>query len=425
MKRYLIAIIGVAFMLQMTAQNVFVIHKKDGSTIETPIESELSFTGKAKVNDNEYVCISDIRLTDAKTKGENPQANVDIDYRGVQNYGGFTHIDGYGYFASTTPGVTEESALFRKNHVASSPIEVTSEIPSFALDSISYNTIYYLRAYVDCQGKRYYSSERSFDTGLPYMQWFITDIPEAFLTEKLYVYPTSEAWNAFFEKHSPYFASDDTLMRENILKAQWNQYLTIEKVKDLSKLCSKKQMCRDGVVCMLDEINDEFFTTFENMECVMYGTIGLLLEQCSFTTAPDTIICSEEFNVPNNTYYVFNPIRATSNIEVVYQIISPMLANQEYEVEIVMAPDTEVEESKKRPNKMTISYKNGNVTKEESLEKSVVTDINVCTIHRYTIVPKSFGQNIIEISSKVAVVESQKYNRALRIAKIKVREMKK
>lgn len=427
MKKYIIiAVVGMAFALQTMAQKIFVVHKKDGTRIELPVTSNLHFTGKALVNEDEYTQITDVYVENDVVAGVKPSARITVDKSGLQVNGNIVTTEESGVVYSTTPGVTKENGV-KVNHYSGD---------MFFMDDLDFNTTYYCRSYVVYMGKAYYSSEQSFTTDLPTLQWHFVDIPASLLAEELYVYPTTEAWEALFNKYFAYFATNDSTMRDELLQKQWSRFLTLEKAKEFAKQCSQKIECRDGVIYLLDEIRDDFMETFENMECVMYGTVGLITEEMmgnshSKTAAPDTIVCSEEYNVPNDTYYLFKGTTPSVNPFARYSIEPLMLANQEYEVEVIMAPETEVEEAQRLPNRIRIQHLNGkvynsSVEKSNIVERQTDTDAHACTTLTYTIIPEMFGQNAIEIESRVTSSQNDKTHRkALRIAQITVRKVKK
>ena len=199
MRKYIIAIVGLAFTLQMTAQKVLVIHKKDGSAIEVPYGSSISFTGKAKVNDNEYTRLSNINLVANVNEGEKPYMEVTIDEKGAQAYGNFVPTEEKGFLYSMTAGVTIESG---KSVVPDAENKVT-------LTDLDFNTTYYLRSYVTYQGNIYYSQETPVNTGLPYMSWYGVKADSEKYKQTGYVHPTDAAIETLFAKYAESFNSSN------------------------------------------------------------------------------------------------------------------------------------------------------------------------------------------------------------------------
>ena len=420
MNRYITAIICMAFTMQTFAQKVFVVHKKDGTRIEAPVVSNIHFTGKAQVNDNEYTSV-EVNVTNDVESGTYPYAEFTLDNSGLQEYGNIPSddIENFGILYSITPGITLDNGTF-----------ITPDRQGlFAIKDLNFNTTYYYRSYVVYKGETYYSSEQSFTTEKPTMRWYVTSMPDVFLTEKMFVYPSEEAWQKFIEKYSLYFELKETIVRDQLLEEQWCRFMNMGKAKELATKCTQKYDCRDGVIYLLDEIGDDFLASFDNMECVMYGTVGLVTDEeyTRYCEAPDTIVCAPEFNVPDNTYYKFRPTSNT-NPRVTYAVDQLMLANQEYELEIIMAPDTEVEEASRLPNIIRIEHLFGgnSFRKSSRIEDDLTTDPQKCMTYTYTITPTEFGKNAIRIESQVTTRNNGKTaTRIMRIAKITVRKVKK
>lgn len=417
MKKFIIAIVGLAFTLQMVAQKVLVIHKKDGSSIEVPFGSNISFTGKAKVNDNEYTRLSNINLVADVNEGEKPYLEVSIDERGTMTYGNFSPTEGKGLLYSTTTGVTIENG---KSVVPTAENKVV-------LTNLEFNTTYYLRSYVTYQGNVFYSKETPVTTGLPSMSWYgVKADPEKYKRTG-YVHPTDVALEALFSKYSDSFESRDSDLRIKMLEEIWLEYLSVNKAEELAAKCSNKLECKDGTIYQLDEIGDDFMMMFDNVEANLKGNEGLIDTLCANYTKIETIVCDASLNVPNNTYYVFEPTTPNARPTIVYLIDRPMLAGRTYEVQITLAPNTYAEEGK--PNFLTISHLNGNLTQKgkystTSLAKNYETDAVACETLTYTFTPSEFGENAIQIESRGIAALKDKYDLSPRIASINVKSVK-
>ena len=173
MNRYMIAIICMAFTMQTFAQKVFVVHKKDGTKIEGPVASNIHFTGKAQVNDNEYTNVK-VDVTNDVESGTYPYAEFTIDNGGLHEYGNIPsgNIENFGILYSITPGITLNNGTF-----------ITPDGRGlFAIKGLDFNTTYYYRSYVTYKGETYYSTEQSFTTEKPTMRWYVTSMPDVFLT---------------------------------------------------------------------------------------------------------------------------------------------------------------------------------------------------------------------------------------------------
>ena len=175
MKKYIIAILGMAFTLQLTAQKVLVIHKKDGTVIEVPVTSKISFSGKAVVNDGEYTQIEVESITE--TVGKQPQANISINIKGCQLQGNFTP-DSYGCIYGTTPGLTIDNGT----------------VVSGTVIPFEYYETYYFRSFVKYRGETYYSEEVSAEV-LPAMEWYGIYADAEYYGQSGYVHPIDEAVN--------------------------------------------------------------------------------------------------------------------------------------------------------------------------------------------------------------------------------------
>ena len=198
----------------------------------------------------------------------------------------------------------------------------------------------------------------------------------------------------------------------------------MDKAKELAKSCTQKYDCEDGTIYLLDEIDDDFMNLFGDVESVMYGTVGLEPLDDEKIYGPDTIVCPAELNVPNNTYYVFGPTRSSVNPSVTYRIDEPMLANKEYELEIVMAPAYEIADSLKKPTIVRISYYNDDV--RQRLEDKLTIEPTECTYIKKRITPEYFGQNMITVEANVKSSDFMRgrADRILRIARITVKPVK-
>lgn len=204
----------------------------------------------------------------------------------------------------------------------------------------------------------------------------------------------------------------------------WLEYLTKEKAEELVAKCPNKLECKDGIIYLLDEIGDDFMTIFDNVEINLKGNEGIV-DRLSYNYSEITTVeCDPSLNVPNNTYYVFEPIESNPWPNIVYLIDRPMFVGHIYEVQITLAPNTYAEEGK--PNHLGIMHLNGNITSggeylRTNLVRSCVTNnVTVCETLTYTFSPKEFGENAIRMSSRG--VET-KYDLAPRIATIKVKSL--
>lgn len=414
-----VALLATTFALQGLAQtNTYILHKKDGTKMELPIDARnISFSGKPVVNDGDYIQIRDLQ---AFTRLSEEKAIVSLYLSTLTDSYQITRLESWGVCYATTPEVTVENETI-----------VANNEPRIELSGLEFNTTYYLKAFVQYQGKYYYSKEESVTTPKPTMESYgYTAIPEALKEAGIYVAPTTEAWENFYSAQGEAFMTEKlTDLRTALLTEKWNQYLTVEKAQTLSAQCSEKVECEEGTIYLLGEIGEEFMQMFNQTECVMKGRLGLLTDEryTKYAAGPDTVFCPTELDVPENTYYKFTPT-VTSNPCVTYQIEEPLLAGYEYEVEVVMAPDAETAEADRLPTKIQIVYLNGEIggaITSIRLVNSQEVPGNACTTLTYTINPLQFAQNMIQIQTRISNREltDGTYSRDLRIAHIKVKPL--
>lgn len=427
MRQYILAICCMVFAGQAFAQTkAFFVHKKDGSVLEiTPTgPTKVDFSGKAVVNENDYIQIESVETV--IPNGVQPYVLVKTNPSQYSSMYGIDY-ERMGVCYATKPDVSVANG----NVIELTEEEyLNSDYSQFGLkvDSLDFSTTYYVRSFIYWRGKYYYSKERNFSFGKPAMEWYEAGIPEHFAAEGLYVHPTDAAWEALFAKYPQSFNVDGwegVSVRAEILTNLWNtKYLTIDKAKELAKSCTQKYDCEDGTIYLLDEIDDDFMNLFGDVESVMYGTVGLEPLDDEKIYGPDTIVCPAELNVPNNTYYVFGPTRSSVNPSVTYRIDEPMLANKEYELEIVMAPAYEIADSLKKPTIVRISYYNDDV--RQRLEDKLTIEPTECTYIKKRITPEYFGQNMITVEANVKSSDFMRgrADRILRIARITVKPVK-
>ena len=166
MKKYILAICCMAFTGQVFAQpQTFFVHKKDGSVLELPVgPTKIGFTGKAVVNDGDYIQIENIEPVVAK--GVQPYALVKTNpEQYLDTYG--IDYERMGVCYATEPKVTGLNG---------NVIEISKEEYSdnynyrrlgVKVDSLDFNSTYYCRSFIYWRGKYYYSQEYSFTTGKP------------------------------------------------------------------------------------------------------------------------------------------------------------------------------------------------------------------------------------------------------------------
>lgn len=448
MKRTILTGLCAVFTLGLFAQKekAMIIHKTDGTTIEYPIEAirDFSFSGKSVVADDDYTQITDLAIALVDN-----EVNIDVAaaFSCDDPYVGNVHRQDWGILYSTSPNVTiENGTLIELKLPLAQADELYSHQVSFRIGEsvkadeynendegcyaeLDYNTTYYFRSYVRRQANNdiyeeeyFYSAEKSIHTGNPSMGLFGIENVPAYAVEDGYVFPTEEAWGAFDEQY-PYFTLSRQQNKE-VLVNHWNEYLTSERIDQLKKECDVVHHCLEGTLYLIDHISEDFCSYvlkhYEG-EYVLSGYSEDLDENSNTTVS--YVECDASWNVPNNEYWKYTA-DTRKNPSVKIPLPQWMLANYAYKVEVILAPNTEPEET--LPSKITVrlGFEAGG---NEVLSKDYETSISECSvIQADSLNADVFTGAYLEIYSTMNTSTSNrnpdksKFLPILRIAQIKV-----
>lgn len=313
-------------------------------------------------------------------------------------------------------------------------INVEHQEPSFYIYDNNNNRIitplelgqtYYYRTFAECQVEQngqqettvLYGAEQSFK------------VPKL-MTDFGYANParfSSEALEAF-AKHFPAGVTAPTWEQ---MESLWNLWLSTEEAKqiDISADISSETF-DDGIGYCINRIPDEFYTWMINREIVIDPMDGIFemstyenhetwLEEPSVKPLWVSDV-DASWGVPNNRYVRFEPQRTTMNHSVTYRC-DEVVAGVPYDVIIVFAPETV--ESSQIPTKINV---NANAVGSQSsnqlaskLEVSADKTTTFQVAEKYSIT--SMGMDlIIETNVSSAEVRRNMFNRIMRIANIRL-----
>lgn len=431
MKKYIFMMLCLVFSASISAQDsVFVVHKKDGSRqiIDRKLYKQMTFVGKAIVNDDDYVRFGADAVVNA------PLLRTDMSSVTLKVVDGMFRFvsssiyykeEGVGICYSTSPGVTVDNGTIIEydsyKHLRFETDEngKTTEYAEFKIDDIDFDTEYYYRAYTYVEGKVYYSSEHSFNLGKPSMSWVVNDsCVNSGTHSKGFVYPTDMAWDKFCA-HYPYFSGTDTEQRNRILQEAWRESC-LSKVEDNVEYDSVV-VCSDGTVFYTNEIPDSFMDILVFDETKIDGWDYDSLRMCDMYK----VECGEEYGVPGNIYAEYVGKTSSSLPDVYYTLPQPLLANYKYHLEVVMAPETKDDVTKK-PNKFrigcgTVVGSSFHSLSDEEGTYTFVSDPLECKTIALDFVLSNFGDNRVMLRSYVSSKETKDFTRALRVACIRIK----
>lgn len=436
MKRIILATLCVIFSVGLFAQKALIIYKKDGTKIEYPIKgiSGFDFVGKGVVNDDDYTSISNVTLhsgvyLDITFTVNNHFDNPWIDTRD-DSYG-----SSWGVLYSTTPNVTIENGELidvRWGKVSGRNVnsldilfgesKKINGITNWMGLDLEYETTYYIRSFIKdaANNKYFYSKEVSVNTGKPAMIYYGVTADPAQYAETGYVMPTDNAWLSFSERF-PYFYEDGYY--ESILDI-WHKYLTPQRIASIKSQCSTVYECREGMLYILDNIDDDFgkyaFDLYDDTFTMDGYTEDATLMYCD-ETSPTYVTCDATWNIPNNCYWEYKGNAKTSNQAVKIPFSQPLMSSLYYNVEITFAPD--VSGADTLPTKYDVSIyglTKKNASKKIMQVRNQETNVGAVTVATLdSIKVPCFGEAYVEIKQNAGRREVI-YSRILRIAQIKV-----
>ena len=437
MKRIILTSLCALCSLGLFAQTekTLIIHKTDGTKVEYLVEgiTNISFSGKAIVNDGDYTQITDLALTLEGTK-------INIDIAATFNADdpyiiGGSYGTAWGILYSTSPDVTVENGTLVKGYrYRTEPYLQGSSLSSGKVNyrigesvtreeeredagsyvDLEYNTTYYFRTFVYrpensgiCSEAYFYSKEKSVSTGKPSMAYYDIELKHipSYSLEIGCVLPTEEAWAAFDEQY-PYFTAAE---RDTLIK-YWNEYLTPERIGSVKAQCNTVHDCAEGMLYLLDNISEDFCHYLLSLcegEYVMQGYSE------TFEEAQRTYIeCDASWNVPGNGYWEYYSSNSNPTVEI--PLPKNVLAGYNYRVEVTLAPNTEQTDT--LPSKVRIIMQcpsNEHYVTEDFLltEETCVVSPHECTVLvSDSIEPKEFGRAKLSIMSNLSYREIRNYS---------------
>lgn len=437
MKRIIITALCVTLTVALFAQKSLIIHQKDGTKIEIPINAinSFNFVGKAIVNDNDYTSLSNVTLRSdanlcisltANFHSEDPYIHKDTPIYG----------ENWGILYSTTPNITVESGTLLRPNADQTSVVTNIANGSFSTQlgksnkptiydiNLEYETDYYIRSFVRRPGNNgiysdeyFFSKEVKVNTGKPAMAYYgVTADPEKYARTG-YIMPTDSAWASLSER-APYFSKDSLL-------EVWNDYLTAERIAAIKPQCNTVYNCCDGTLYMLDNIADDFIEYAINLYADEYIMTGYTANTLYCSEEGATLYeCDETWNVPNNRYWEYQPMSRTSCPQARFTFSKPLYANYNYKVEITFAPNAI--QSDTLPTKYNVSFYGMNA--ENKLKKlyeikELQTNVYSTTVTTLdSISAPGFGMAELRIQAKGTRTEivNKKLLNVLRIAQIKV-----
>lgn len=434
MKRIISTMLCAALAIGAFAQKALIIHQVDGTKIEMPADAieGFDFAGKAVVNDNDYTRIiattlnSDTELSIDIAAIFTPQGpNMPTKYNA--SYG-----RNFGIVYSTSPDVTvENGTLLRRAKVNN----IEEDTLFVSLENVDFNTTYYFRSYVKREAYSYgeyqldeeyfYSQTVSVNTGKPKMEYYGVYINTEKYKETGYVAFTEQAMEALISR-TPYLAGQNSA---DLLKELWNEYLTPEVIRQLIPHCTTKYDCADGMLYVLDTIDDTFVEYVKDKyddEMVMSGYTTLYEPQTyddpERNVVQSYVECGEEWGVPSNGYWKYGMKYEGRSSSITTRFPFVMLANYNYQIEVTLAPDTEQTDTLATTYQIRFHglAEKGGAEETTISARKAQTNMEGCTvISSEPLVTGGFGEVNLVISHPCSR-SNCKSSHVLRIAQIKV-----
>lgn len=434
MKRIILAVIGTVLTLGVFAQKALIIHQVDGTQIEIPVEGikGFDFTGKAMVKDNDYTRIVATTL--------NSGTSLSIDIAAI-----FTPQDpiiddsslrfgtDYGILYSNNPDVTIESGTVLQPLEGFDNLKEDTLYTSLSnmndVENINFNTTYYFRSFIkrgaynygqyQLEEEYFYSQTVSINTGKPKMVYYGATIDPTLYAQTGYVMLSNSAWISLAER-CPYITVNGTCA--DAIKEHWNTFLTVERIDSLKPLCTTTYECCDGMLYILDSIGDDFAQYAIDRYDDEFVTSGYTEDFSMSTTYVSFVECDALWNVPNNRYWEYKPYSSAANPSITIKLNKPLLANYNYTIEIMFAPDITQTDTLPSKFNLTFEYTNENgKLKSLRLGQDLLTNDQLGTVFTFdSLSVGSFGEASLGIKANVLRSNRDKYSRILRIAQIKV-----
>lgn len=447
MKRIILTSLCAIFTLGLFAQKALIIHKTDGTKVEIPMSAVqgFAFGGKAIVNDDDYVQLTDLQLHSGTVLDITLGVSFHTDDPYLSAIESPLYGEDWGVLYATTPDVSMENGELLP--LADDKISVLRNLTYGSLEGIlfgesktlnglknpsptelEFETTYYFRAFVrrpasdGSEETYFYSKEQSLYTDKPTMLYYGVEVNPALYAESGYVMVSAEAWTAFMAQH-PHFAGGEPAM--DIFSEVWSEYLTKQRVEQLKTQCTTVYECCDGTIYVLDAVGEDFaqyLLVYCNQPIIMSG----YADKEHYENAIQTHVkCSEALNVPNNEYWEYKSSLPNNNPRIKFDLGKPLMANYRYKLEITFAADTIQDKEAILPIKFKSSLQHVNSTgakKTFSLgtNSHVIQECTTVAVEKMeSTILVGFGNAILTIEGAVGAREKN-YDRTLRIAQVKV-----
>ena len=440
MKRIILATLCVIFSVGLFAQKALIIYKKDGTKMEIPLKriEGFEFVGKGLVHDGEYISLSNMQLH----SGVNLDATFTVNFHSDNPYikeATPSYSNNWGILYSTTPNVTIESGELIQ--LDNSQTNTLSNLANGSVNALigkssslsgltnrnpinlEYETTYYIRAFVRSEVsnnvvKHFYSNEISINTGKPSMAYYGVTVDPAEYTETGYILPTDNAWASLAERYS-YFTVKGSC--KDALANVWRIYM-LENIASIKSQCNTVYECREGMLYILDNIDDNFMEYALEYYNKEFTTRAWTEDYTNANLYP--YLCDTTWNIQDKTYYEYKAISKMAKPAVTVPLSQPLLADYNYKVEITFVPD--VAGADTLPTKYDFAFYGLN-EKAKSTKlvevKNQLTDAGKVTVASFdSISTKSFGEASIDISVNASLSELRNnvYTNTIRISSIKV-----
>ncbi len=447
MKRIISTSLCAIFTLGLFAQKALIIHKTDGTKVEIPMEAlqGFGFSGKAIVNDDDYVQLTDLQLHSGTALDITLGVSFHTDDPYLSTLTNLQYGQDWGILYATTPDVSldngelvvlVENQIARVTTLNEASLEGILFGESKTLNGLKnpspidleFESTYYFRAFVrrpasdGSEETYFYSKEQSLYTDKPTMRYYGVDVDPALYAESGYVMVSAEAWTAFMAQY-PHFAGGEPAM--DIFSEVWSEYLTKQRIEQLKPQCTTVYECCDGIIYVLDAVGEDFaeyLLAYCNQPIILSG----YADKEHYGNAIQTHVkCSEALNVPNNEYWEYKSSLPNNNPKIRFDLGKPLMANYRYKLEITFATDTLTDKDAVLPIKYrtSLQHVNGEGAKKTYSLGSSSHTIQECTTVAVEKLESTdivgFGNAILTIEGAVSAREKN-YDRTLRIAQVKV-----
>ena len=346
MNKYILMALCMFCASHISAQKDMVVRKKDGTALRIPLELEpqFGFWGKNVANDNDYITVSDIT-------GPMEQHGVKLELN--KDY--MLSYESCGIVWGENPGVTVEYG----NKAVLLNSDDNTGIFDYNLAAerdLKLETTYYYRAYVTKYGKTYYSEEKS-HTFYPHISTYLGIIPKWDYSKSAYVIPSDETFKTVIQENLGVECSNTSLAA---IKKEWISYIDEDIAKTLISNGGELKKFHEGDLYIINSASSDFIASI-----FKEGTFHVsIAHDIDLTDAgrtknailpPDVIECDETFGIKDNQYYKFYP-STNVNQQITFNMPVDLLPGYTYKINIVFAPDTEVDSLEAKKSIMRFNY---------------------------------------------------------------------